>query len=103
MGQLSWSWDLSNNGAEAVAAAFRSALALLKRDRVADALGQLTGRRDLGISFGSKHPKFLDPSRAVVLDSIISGRLGYLPTIDGYIWSSWATVRHFWPRPWQLA
>lgn len=76
---------LKKNGAEAVAAAFRSALALLQHDRVADALRQVTGLRDLGISFGSKHLKFLDPSWAVVLDSIISGRLGYLATIDGYM------------------
>ena len=76
---------LKHNGAESIAEAFRSALALLQRDRVADALRQITSLRGLGVSFGSKHLKFLDPSRAVVLDSIISGRLGYLLTIDGYM------------------
>jgi hypothetical protein len=75
---------LKNNTAEAVTSAFRSALALLKQDMVAEALRHVTDLRGLGISFGSKHLKFLDPARAVVLDSVISGRLGYPLTIDGY-------------------
>jgi hypothetical protein len=76
---------LKNNKADVIASAFRSALALLKQDMVAEALCHVTDLRGLGISFGSKHLKFLDPARAVVLDSIISGRLGYPLTIDGYI------------------
>jgi hypothetical protein len=51
---------------------------------VADAMRRVIDLRDLGISFGSKHLKFLDPARAVVLDTVISGRLGYPLTIDGY-------------------
>jgi len=39
----------------------------------------------LAVSFGSKHLKFLDPDRAVVLDSIISERLGYRRDPDGYV------------------
>ncbi len=43
---------------------------------------ELPGR---GISFGSKHLKFLDPSRSVVLDSIIRSQLGYRDTANGYV------------------
>jgi hypothetical protein len=38
----------------------------------------------LGVSFGSKHLRFLAPDRAVVLDSTISERLGYKMDAGGY-------------------
>jgi hypothetical protein len=38
----------------------------------------------LAVSFASKHLKFLAPEKAVVLDSIVSKRLGYELTPDGY-------------------
>ncbi len=36
------------------------------------------------MSFASKHLKFLDPDRAIVLESIISTKLGYPLTLVGY-------------------
>jgi hypothetical protein len=38
----------------------------------------------LGISFASKHLKFLAPDDAVVLDSIIAEQLGYATNLAGY-------------------
>ena len=49
-----------------------------------EGLRAINGLKGLGISFASKHLRFLVPQSAVVLDSIISGRLGYSMSIDGY-------------------
>jgi hypothetical protein len=40
--------------------------------------------KGLGISFASKHLKFLAPDGAVVLDSIIEEQLGYAKNLAGY-------------------
>jgi hypothetical protein len=48
------------------------------------AIESLLKLKDIGASFASKHLKFLAPENAVVLDSIISKRLGYEPTPEGY-------------------
>jgi hypothetical protein len=53
--------------------------------KIVGALKSLQEVNQLGsVSFASKHLKFLAPNSAVVLDSIISGRLGYPMTPDGY-------------------
>jgi hypothetical protein len=49
------------------------------------AISEITAIKCLGVSFGSKHLKFLNPAKAVVLDSIISERLGYKRNIAGYV------------------
>ena len=49
-----------------------------------DAIKSLLRTRGLAVSFASKHLKFLAPDQAVVLDSIISARLGYERTPEGY-------------------
>jgi len=52
--------------------------------KIGNALERLCGLKGFGVSFGSKHLKFLAPNAAVVLDSIISQNLGYPLTIAGY-------------------
>lgn len=49
------------------------------------AIQSVTSIKCLAVSFGSKHLKFLCPDGAVVLDKIISERLGYLRTPEGYV------------------
>lgn len=75
---------IKRNGVRTIAAALREASDLTQAGRPADSVARLTRLRDLGISFASKHLKFLAPERAVVLDSVIGGRLGYLSTPAGY-------------------
>jgi hypothetical protein len=48
------------------------------------AIESLLELKGLAVSFASKHLKFLAPEKAVVLDSIISKRLGYELTPEGY-------------------
>lgn len=50
-----------------------------------EAITEIISINCLAVSFGSKHLKFLDPNRAVVLDSIISERLGYRREPDDYV------------------
>ncbi|MFT8246467.1 hypothetical protein [Roseomonas sp. BN140053] len=49
-----------------------------------EGLRRIIALKSLGVSFGSKHAKFLAPDKAVVLDSIISTRFGYPLTLGGY-------------------
>jgi hypothetical protein len=55
---------------------------VLSEDR--EAIKCLLRIKGLAVSFASKHLKSLAPDRAVVLDSIISARLGYPRTPEGY-------------------
>ena len=64
--------------------AFRMAHAANQRDAIVEAMNALLELSGFGVSFASKHLKFLDPARHVVLDSIISTRLGYPRDVDGY-------------------
>jgi hypothetical protein len=73
-----------NAPVETLIAAFRECHALLRANLPVKALERITALHSLGTSFGSKHLKFLAPDRAVVLDSVISGRLGYRPAPAGY-------------------
>jgi hypothetical protein len=52
---------------------------------LAAAIGAMVEINGLGISFASKHLRFLMPNAAVVLDSIISQRLGYPLSPAGYV------------------
>jgi hypothetical protein len=52
--------------------------------RVVESLTILLQVKNLGISFASKHLKFLAPKNAVVLDSIIEEQLGYATNPAGY-------------------
>jgi hypothetical protein len=75
---------LANNDMGAIQSAFRLAQAVEQGGNVRAALKAILKLHSLGVSFGSKHLKFLAPTKAVVLDAVISGRLGYSLTLDGY-------------------
>jgi len=65
--------------------AFREANDLLSRNDVIGALKRLNELRQLGgVSFASKHLRFLAPDRAVVLDSVLERGLGYAMNAAGY-------------------
>lgn len=75
---------LQNNELGFVANRFREAHSALADGDPVAAIEAVTRVYGLAVSFGSKHLKFLDPDRAVVLDSIISERLGYRRTAPDY-------------------
>ncbi len=63
---------------------FRNAQWAMLERKPLGAIKEITKIKGLGISFGSKHLKFLNPSRAVVLDSIIRDKIGYSNTSKGF-------------------
>ena len=67
-----------------IAQIFRDCNLLIRASNAQAAIEKITEIKGLGISFGSKHLKFLAPEHAVVLDSIISEHLGYPRTKEGY-------------------
>jgi hypothetical protein len=75
---------LNSNTESDLSSCFRSAHShAIAHDDLA-AIKSLLGLDGIAISFASKHLKFLVPENAVVLDSIISKRLGYELTTEGY-------------------
>ena len=68
---------LKGNAPDDIAAALREAHRLCAEDKPVDGLRRIITLKGLCVSFGSKHAKFLDPERSVVLDSIISTQFGY--------------------------
>jgi hypothetical protein len=75
---------LKNNTESELSSSFRSAhFHAIAHDDLA-AIKSLLGLNGIAVSFASKHLKFLVPENAVVLDSIISKRLGYELTTEGY-------------------
>ena len=75
---------LRRNTPAEISTAFRAAHSALLNGDPKTAAEKVTKVKGLAISFGSKHLKFLDPDRAVVLDSILSSRLGYVCDSVGY-------------------
>lgn len=75
---------LSNNSRHDIAAALQEGFALAIAGSVPEGVKRLCGLRNLGQSFASKQIRFLAPSRAVILDSVIRTRLGYAETVKGY-------------------
>lgn len=76
---------IKNNEINEIATIFRKAYRQALDGDVIEALETLQQIKGLGkVSFASKHLKFLAPERAVVLDSIISERLGYRMNAGGY-------------------
>ena len=75
---------LGGNGLGSIADSFRDGCSALTRGDAAAAINAVTQINGLAVSFGSKHLRFLDPHRAIVLDRIISERLGYPRTAPGY-------------------
>jgi hypothetical protein len=76
---------IQHNRPKQLAAFFRDANQKAHEGKIIDALKTLQNVKHLGqVSFASKHLKFLSPDFAVVADSIISNRLGYAMTPEGY-------------------
>ena len=75
---------IKNNDGTKLRDAFRSAHSHANAGDDLSAIKSLLELNGLAVSFASKHLKFLAPENAVVLDSIISKRLGYELTPNGY-------------------
>jgi hypothetical protein len=75
---------LRHNSQEKIAETMKRAYDHTEREDLRAALEAMLGLRGLAVSFASKHLKFLNPNRHVVLDSTISERLGYPRAPDGY-------------------
>lgn len=80
-----WGKVRRRNEPQAISDAMRRAYHFLTRGRPVDGLREVSRLKCLGRpSFASKHLRFLAPWSAVVLDSIISGNLGYPYRPEGY-------------------
>lgn len=77
---------LQKNAPKQIAMALQSATNILTNPNpdVGLALGEVVRLKDLGVSFASKHLRFLFPNLCPVLDSIISERMDYQNDLDGY-------------------
>ena len=64
---------------------FDSAQSFLVLGKPREALAAICCIQGFGYSFGSKHLRFLSPKICPVLDSVISKRLSYKPSIQGYV------------------
>jgi hypothetical protein len=75
---------INNNQHSSLSRLFRKAHAKASSGMVCQGLETLLNAKELGVSFASKHLKFLVPESAVVLDSVICQNLGYAKTPAGY-------------------
>jgi hypothetical protein len=75
---------LEQNPRNEISLALRDAHALLLDCQSSAAVMRLQQLRYLGQSFASKVARFLMPDRAVILDEVIRGALGYRESQDGY-------------------
>jgi hypothetical protein len=73
-----------DNSDEEIAAALREAYRLAMDGDAAAAVERVKELKNLGQSFASKQVRFLIPSNAVILDSVIRTGLGYAETVEGY-------------------
>jgi hypothetical protein len=67
-----------------VSAALRAGYINARGGSAGDGLVAINKIKGLGISFASKHLRFLAPETAVTLDSFISERFGYALSVKGY-------------------
>ncbi|SDI41020.1 hypothetical protein SAMN05216338_102228 [Bradyrhizobium sp. Rc2d] len=73
-----------NNSPNEVSLALSEGVALARGGEVAKGVERIRRLRNLGQSFASKQMRFLEPTRAVILDSVIRSGLGYAETATGY-------------------
>ncbi|PPQ44128.1 hypothetical protein [Rhodopseudomonas palustris] len=73
-----------NNSPEEVSLALSEGVALAQQGKVPEAVERIRCLRNLGQSFASKQLRFLEPDRAVILDSVIRNQVGYAETAEGY-------------------
>ncbi len=75
---------LGNNTEKQIASALREGYADALDGRVAEGVERISGLNYLGQSFASKQLRFIAPTLAVILDSVLRTRLGYEETASGY-------------------
>lgn len=75
---------VSSYGAIGISNVLKSAVETADAGDIAAAVVHIQTIPYLGQSFASKQLRFLAPTRAVILDSVIRSRLGYLDTAAGY-------------------
>ncbi|MER9132744.1 hypothetical protein [Mesorhizobium sp. M0768] len=73
-----------SNSPKEVSSALSEGVALARSGEVAGGVERIRRLRNLGQSFASKQMRFLEPTRAVILDSVIRNGLGYGETAIGY-------------------
>ena len=83
---------IRRNSPQEISSALRNAYLCSRGNELREALHAITALAGLAVSFGSKHLKFLDPNKHVVLDSIISERLGYTRDIEGNGYLAWVAT-----------
>lgn len=83
-GQRQMSRVRDKNPPAAVAVALSEAAGLAQRGDVSAGVECIRRLRQVGQSFASKQLRFLEPLRAVILDSVIRTGLGYAETSEGY-------------------
>lgn len=78
--------DEENNSQQAIMMNFEDAISYLNATppELLDALKSMLKIKELGVSFASKHLRFLLPEFCPVLDSILSQRLFYESSVIGY-------------------
>jgi len=76
---------VANNTAAEISAAMRGAHQETVNGDHGQALETVLALHGLGVSFATKHLKFLNPVQHVVLDSVIRDSLGYPLTTQGYL------------------
>jgi hypothetical protein len=73
-----------NNSPNEVSLALSEGVTLARSGDVARSIDRVQRLRNLGQSYASKQMRFLEPTRAVILDSVIRNGLGYSETATGY-------------------
>jgi hypothetical protein len=73
-----------NAGPDEIASRLRAATKQIDAEEETRAVETLAGIPHVGISYASKIARFLDPSRCVILDSIIREHIGYPDDLWGY-------------------
>jgi hypothetical protein len=74
----------SGNTDAAIANALKSAFTLAEKGDISGGVERIRGIVQLGQSFASKQLRFLAPTRAVILDSVLREQIGYPETAVGY-------------------
>ena len=76
-------FDKLNTGSK-VAAALKKANLQVRSNSMGKAVKAVAALKYLGFSFASKVLRFMAPEKAVILDQVLSTRLGYPKTAGGY-------------------
>lgn len=75
---------VEKNPSDEIALTLSEGVALVRKGEVAKGVERLQQLKQVGQSFASKLIRFLEPSRAVILDSVIRNHIGYTETTKGY-------------------